>query len=110
MHAPFPSLQDPVDQIIGQIDTLRKFQVIPADMYEIWTAECASSRNLNHMSSARCTKLLQDIFENTKGLDPYALTSPPCKALLDKAGKVRKKTRSSAQYNMCMCVFGGEEM
>jgi Serine carboxypeptidase len=69
---------DPVEQSIGQVDSLFGHQLIPEDMYEEWTLYCSTNPSLQRLKSTHCRSLLQQIWSGLRDIDPYALSYPVC--------------------------------
>lgn len=48
-----------MQQLLGQVETLKEHRVLPPHVYEAWVQECASFPTLEHLQSAEACLAVQ---------------------------------------------------
>lgn len=48
-----------MQQLLGQVETLKEHRVLPPQVYEAWVRECASVPTLEHLQSAEACLAVQ---------------------------------------------------
>jgi len=87
-------LTDPVENLIGAIDSFWGHSLVPHELYDDWVNNCRNQTdNLEALFGDSCMELQNLMWNNIRGLNPYALDYPVC--LSAKSGLANARQRGA---------------
>ena len=72
-------LTDPVENLVGAIDSFWGHSILPPNLYDEWLNKCRiQTQSPGTLFGDTCMRLQSLLWNNVRGLNPYALDYPVC--------------------------------